>query len=218
MTIRESLDVTNEFLVVHSGNMGVKQGLEVILGAAQLSRGDKSLLFLIVGDGAVREKLQGEARAAAIQNVRFLPLLADDRYTELLAASDISLVTQQRCVADIVFPSKVITLMASGRAIVASVGQASEVARVLTTARAGLVVPPEDPASLLAAITTLRNDESFRHEIARNARAFARNNWNRDLILAKMEAQLRALIMNRDVTPVRGRRLWSLSRAKTSRA
>ena len=111
-----------------------------------------------------------------------------------LPATDVSLITQQKCVADIVFPSKVITLMASGRAIVASVSQTSEVARVLNDARAGLVVPPEDPVSLIDAVSALRDDDSLRQEMARNAREFARQNWDRDAILAGMESQLYALI------------------------
>jgi putative colanic acid biosynthesis glycosyltransferase WcaI len=217
MTFRESLGLRNEFLIVHSGNMGVKQGLEVILGAAQLSRDDKSLQYLIVGDGAVRGRLQDAARAMKLENVRFLPLLSDDQYKELLTASDVSLITQQKCVADIVFPSKVITLMASGRAIVASVSHTSEVARVLTKARAGLVVPAEESAGLLTAVTTLRENDSLRHEIAQNAREFARENWNRDIILARMESQLRTLIISRGTKAGRSRRIWNLSRPKASR-
>jgi colanic acid biosynthesis glycosyl transferase WcaI len=212
MNLKHSLGLKDEFLVVHSGNMGVKQGLEVILGAAQLSREERTLHYLLVGDGAEREKLQAKARAMKLESVRFLPLLSDDRYRELLAASDVSLVTQQKCVADIVFPSKVITLMASGRAIVASVSHTSEVARVLNGEQAGLVVPPEDPNSLIAAVTALRDDQSLRHEIARNAREFARRTWNRDVILAGIESQLYALVASGAVAGTHRPRLWKLSR------
>jgi colanic acid biosynthesis glycosyl transferase WcaI len=214
MSFRASLGLKDEFLIVHSGNMGVKQGMEVILGAAQLSRGDPSLQYLLVGDGAQRKKLQSDARMMKLENVQFLPLLSDDRYRELLGATDVGLITQQKCVADIVFPSKVITLMASGRAIVASVSNTSEVAKVLTKAQAGLVVPAEDSISLITAVTALRDDSSLRSEIARNARDFARRNWNRDVILAGMQSQLYALLASGAVRGSHRRGLWKLSRSK----
>jgi colanic acid biosynthesis glycosyl transferase WcaI len=196
--------------------MGVKQGLEVILGAAEFSRNDSSVQYLLVGNGAARDGLEARARAMRLENVRFLPLLAEAQYGELLATTDISLVTQQKCVADIVFPSKVITLMASGQAIVASVNFGSEVARVLKRAAAGLVVPPEDPASLFADIASLRDDAVLRRKMAHNAREFARQNWNRDSILARMESQLRALIVDQRVKAARSHRTWRVFRADSA--
>jgi colanic acid biosynthesis glycosyl transferase WcaI len=213
MSFKESLGLKNEFLIVHSGNMGIKQGLEVILDAAQLSREDKSLHYLLVGDGAAREELQNKARAMKLENLRFIPLLPDNQFKELLAATDVSLITQQKCVADIVFPSKVITLMASGRAIVASVSRTSEVARVLDGAKAGLVVPAEEPLSLMTAVTSLCHNYTLRREIAQNAREFARRNWDKDIILGKMESQLYALITSGSVKNTQTRRTWKLSRS-----
>jgi colanic acid biosynthesis glycosyl transferase WcaI len=214
MNFKESLGLKNKFLIVHSGNMGVKQGLEVILQAAQLSNKDRSLHYLLVGDGAVREVLENKARKMELRNLQFLPLLPDRQFKELLTATDVSLITQQRCVADIVFPSKVITLMASGRTIVASVSKTSEVARVLNDARAGLVVPPEDPTRIMSAVSALRDDASLRHEMARNAREFAKRTWDRDQILSKMESQLYALIASGAVKDSGRGRIWKLSRLR----
>jgi colanic acid biosynthesis glycosyl transferase WcaI len=217
MNFKERLGLTDEFLVVHSGNMGVKQGLEVMLHAAQLSQGDKSLHYLLVGDGAVRQALQNKALDMKLDNLRFLPLLSDADFRELLGVTDVSLITQQKCVADIVFPSKVITLMASGRAIVASVSSGSEIARVLNEARAGFVVPAEDSRSLLSAIIALRDDEKLRHDFSRSARRFARQHWNRDTTLANMELQLSTLIAARPAKDPQRRRNWNFPRLGRSR-
>jgi colanic acid biosynthesis glycosyl transferase WcaI len=198
--------------------MGVKQGLEVVLGAAEFSRHDGSIQYLLVGNGATRDGLEARARAMKLEHVRFLPLLAEEQYSELLATTDISLVTQQKCVADIVFPSKVITLMASGQAIIASVNLGSEVARVLKGAAAGLVVPPEDPSRLFAAIGSLRGDSVLRRKMAHNAREFARQNWDKDSILARMESQLQALIANHRVETSGSRRTWNVFRSGRRRA
>jgi colanic acid biosynthesis glycosyl transferase WcaI len=218
MSLKESLGLRNKFLIVHSGNMGVKQGLEVILRAAQLSGEDHSLHYLLVGDGAVRGELEDKAQKMKLKNLQFLPLLPDNQFKELLTTTDVSLITQQRCVADIVFPSKVITLMASGRTIVASVSQTSEVARVLNGARAGLVVPAEDPVSIKIAVSALRNDDSLRQEMARNAREFARRTWDRDRILSRMESQLYTLITSGAVKGTRRGRIWKISRLRHKEA
>jgi len=187
---RQSLGLGDELLVVHAGNMGVKQGLEVILGAAERSREDRNIKYLLVGDGSVREQLEQRVKSMQLDNIRFVPLLPDDQFLDLLAASDLSLVTQQRTVADIVFPSKVITLMSSARAIIASASPGSEVARVLKEADAGLLVAPEDPAALLDAIAALRKDPARRAKIGANGRAFAQRYWEKQRTLAILESNL----------------------------
>jgi colanic acid biosynthesis glycosyl transferase WcaI len=187
---RRSLGLRDELLVVHAGNMGTKQGLDVILGAAERSRHDPSIRYLLVGDGSVRKQLQQRAKSAGLENLVFVPLLPDGRFLEMLAASDVSLVTQQKSVADIVFPSKVITLMSSARAMVASVCPGSEVARVLREADGGILVAPEDPAALLEAITALRADPERRKCLGLNARAFAERSWEKQRTLSVLESQL----------------------------
>jgi colanic acid biosynthesis glycosyl transferase WcaI len=187
---RRSIGIGDELLVVHSGNMGVKQGLEVILGAAERSRNDRGIKYLLVGDGSVREQLQQRANAMGLDNLKFLPLLPDERFLEMLAANDLSLVTQQKSVADIVFPSKVITLMSSARAIIASVNANSEIARVLNQAEAAVTVAPEDPEALLGAISALREAPQKRQQLAINGRKFAESFWEKQTTLATLESGL----------------------------
>ena len=91
-------------IVAHFGNMGMKQGLEVILEAAKLSRDDPEIKYLLVGDGAARPSLEAKVRELNLPNLRLLPLQPHDRFLKLLAQSDVCLVTQQRTVSDIVFP------------------------------------------------------------------------------------------------------------------
>jgi colanic acid biosynthesis glycosyl transferase WcaI len=119
------------FTVAHFGNMGAKQGLEVVVEAARLSRDDPGILYLLVGDGAERPALESRVQALNLPNLRFLSLQPRARFLELLAQSDVCMVTQRRTVADVVFPSKMITILAAARPVIASVGAGSEVARVI---------------------------------------------------------------------------------------
>lgn len=187
---RQRYDLGEKFLATYSGNMGVKQGLDVILDAAALSRDDDSLLFLCAGNGADCERIKRRAAEMHLANVRFLPLLDEKDFRGLLAASNVCLVTQQHSVSEIAFPSKIVTYLAAGRPIVASVNPACEVARVMRESGAGTVVEAENPQALLEAIQGLRKDDL--RKAGENARAYACMRWSAERVLGHLERTLTA--------------------------
>jgi colanic acid biosynthesis glycosyl transferase WcaI len=191
--LRRDLGLQGRFIILHSGNIGVKQGLEVVLHAALRTRSQDAIAYLIVGDGAMRSALQEQARSMALNNVRFISVLPQDDYLELLGTADVCLVTQQSSVSDIVFPSKVVSLLAAGRPVVASVNGQSEVASVLREADAGLVVAPQNPDALAGAVRALHADEAGRTRFGMRGRTYAHERWNRERVLPRMEAQLLSL-------------------------
>ncbi len=187
---RHGLD--SKFVVTHSGNMGIKQGLDVILGAAERSRNDESLLFLLVGDGAAKAATERRAAELKLNNVRFLPLLDAQDFRGLLAVSSVCLVTQRMSVSDIVFPSKTVTYLAAGCAVVASVNPGSEVATTIMESGAGMVVEPENPEALYKAIQMLQM--SNLDERKRNAREYAKRRWSSARVLDYFEKSLAAVL------------------------
>jgi colanic acid biosynthesis glycosyl transferase WcaI len=191
---RRQHGLKERFLLLHCGNMGHKQGLDVVLDAAQLSRSDPQIIYLLVGSGAAAASLKEGASRRALPNVRFLPLQTQADYLDLLAATNVALITQRRVVADIVFPSKTLTLMAAGRPLIASVNAESEIANVVRVARAGLVVTPEDPLALFQGVEMLRNRPIERQTMALHAREYGRTRWDRSRILSETATQLEALV------------------------
>jgi colanic acid biosynthesis glycosyl transferase WcaI len=187
---RRRYDLGEKFLVTHSGNMGVKQGLDVVLDAAALNRADDSMLFLCVGNGADCERIKRRAAQLDLRNVRFLPLLDDKDFRGLMSASNICLVTQQQSVSEIAFPSKIVTYLAAGRPIVASVNPECEVARITRESGAGRVVEAENPLALLEAVRGLRNTDLRR--AGENGRAYACMRWSSGRVLEHMERSLAA--------------------------
>jgi len=188
-SFRSTHGLTGSFLVVHSGNMGVKQGLDVVLGAAELSRDCPDIVYLLVGDGAMRSQLEDSARARKLSNVRFLPVQSPEQFPQLLAAADVALITQQKSVANILFPSKTVSLMGAGCPIVASVNSESEVARVVEKSGAGIVIEPENTVSLFHAIASLKESRELT-TMSEAGRRYARTYWNEDLTFPRMEAEL----------------------------
>jgi colanic acid biosynthesis glycosyl transferase WcaI len=187
---RQKYGLQGKCIVSHSGNMGVKQGLEVILEAAAKSRERHDIQYLFVGDGAMRPQLEAQARARCLDNVRFLPLLENDEFLEMLAATDIALITQQRIVSDIVFPSKTVTLLCAACPVIASVNSESEVARTLQRSGAGVVVEPENADALLQAILALAASPDSQARMSLKARQYAMETWDERRTLPRMEQQL----------------------------
>jgi len=190
IAFRQRFGIGDKFLVTHSGNMGVKQGLDVVLDAAALNRSDASMLFLFVGGGADCGRIQRRAAEMALENVRFLPLLDNNDFRGLLAASDICLVTQQQSVSEVAFPSKIVTYLAAGRPIVGSVNRDCEVARVIEESGAGKVADAEEAGVLSLAIQEMRNEDLGKYGM--NAREYAIQRWSPVRVLSHLEQSLTA--------------------------
>jgi colanic acid biosynthesis glycosyl transferase WcaI len=186
-TFRARYGIDDKFLVTYSGNIGVKQKLDVVIEAAALHRGDDSMLFMIVGNGADSARIQARVSEWDLSNVRFLPLLAEPDFRGLLSASDVCLVTQQKT-AEIAFPSKVVTYLAAGCPVIASVSSESEVAQIVAESGAGMVAKVESGAALLNAILELRKSNLVEMGIC--ARAYASRRWSAQRVLAELERSL----------------------------
>lgn len=151
------------FLVLYSGNLGKKQGLNIILdAAADLARCERPapIVFVIAGEGADKENLRRRIEAENLP-VRLLPLQPEAMFQAMLREADLCLVTQQKGAGSIFFPSKLLTLLSAGRPVVTVADEESELARSVAAGRFGRNVLPEDPAGLAKAISALadRADE-----------------------------------------------------------
>jgi len=189
--LRRELGLTSETVVLYAGNLGEKQGLEVILEAAALTRGKPSIRYLVAGEGAARDRIKLRAQDLGLDNLTFLPLQSNSRLPLLLAAADLHLVVQRQKAADLVMPSKLTNIMAAGRPFIATAGEGTELARVTTESRAGLVVPPEDGRALAQAVLGLAGAPGARKEMGARARRYAEAFWDRERILRQWEELLR---------------------------
>jgi len=180
-------------VVLYAGNLGEKQGLEIILECARELQAHPDLIFLIAGQGAARERLLAQARQQALDNVRFLPLQSHQDFPRLLAAGDLHLVVQKAGAADLVMPSKLTNIMAAGRPFVATAARQSELARVTRDSGGGVVVPPGDPGALVRAVLDLAGDPDRRRQLGARGRLYAEGHLAREVILDRWEALLSAL-------------------------
>lgn len=176
----------DQVIALYSGNMGGKQGLEILAQAAALLQANLRLLFVFCGNGAGRADLM--AQCAGLPNVRFLDLQPLEKLGAMLASADIHLLPQRADAADLVMPSKLTGMLASGRAVVATAHVGTEVARVVEGC--GLVVPPENPRAFADAIAALADDAEMRQRYGVAARCYAEENLDKETVLRRFEAEL----------------------------
>ncbi len=162
-----------KFVVLYAGNLGLSQGLELVLSAAETLKNYQDISFVFVGEGSSRERLIADAEKRQLKNVKFIPYQPRPRLPEVLATADVSLVLQQRGIGFTALPNKTLSTLSSGRAMIVSTDEESETAKLVKQAEAGLVVPPENPTALVEAILTLKNNIELRERMGRNGRTWA---------------------------------------------
>jgi glycosyltransferase involved in cell wall biosynthesis len=146
----------DRFVVMHSGNVGLSQDLEVLVEAADRLRDHDDILFAIVGDGAAKERLRREVRRRGLGNVQFLPYQPKATLTDSLGAADVHVVALRRGLAGRIVPSKVYGIMAAGRPFIAAVEEGSEPALLVQEHGCGMRAEPSDPQALAGAILDMR--------------------------------------------------------------
>lgn len=160
------------FVVLFAGNHGYIGALECIIEAADLLKDHPEILFLLAGQGSVKGDLINLVKRKGINNVRFLPTQPKEKWLEMLAAADLGLVTLRKDLADLNVPSKVYTLMAAGRPILASVPETSEVVRLVQDANCGFTLAPENPAELARVILEIKHDKALLEKLGQNGREY----------------------------------------------
>jgi colanic acid biosynthesis glycosyl transferase WcaI len=167
---RAEFGLTGKTVVMYAGNVGFSQSLDLVLEAAAALSHDPDLVFVINGGGSARADL--ERKASLAPNVRFVDMQPKDRLPEVLAAADIHVVPLRRGLARSSVPSKMYSILAAGRPIVASVDPGTEVAAVVERASAGIAVAPDDPEAFTKAIARLVAEPDEIERMGRAGRAF----------------------------------------------
>ena len=167
---RREHGLTGKTVVMYAGNVGFSQSLDLVLAAAAHHAHDPDVVFVINGGGSARPGL--ERAAAGLANVRFVDMAPKARLPEVAAAADVHVVPLKAGLARSSVPSKLYTILAAGRPVVASVDPGTEVANTVETAGAGLTVAPDDPEAFTKAISRLVQAPDEARAMGERGRAF----------------------------------------------
>lgn len=179
--------LNDKFVVVFAGNVGLSQGLETVLQAAQKLTGLPDIHFLIVGNGASKNELRQQAETMQLRNVTFLPLQPYERVPELYSAGDVCLIPLKRGLTENSVPSKLWTIMGVARPVVATVDSASDTYKVIREADCGLCAEAEDATGMAAAITRLYHDCDLAETMGKRGRAYVEQFYTRQRVSDQYE-------------------------------
>lgn len=184
---RSAHNLNGKFVVLYSGNIALTQGLETVIQAAARLNDTPEIAFVIVGEKQALAKLEEYCQLHGAKNVMLLPFVKRNKLPEMLAAADVGLVMQKHNVISFNMPSKIQVLLASGRAIIASVPSTGTAAKAVLSSRGGVVVPPEDPEALAAAVLELYQNPEKAEFHGQEGRKYAVEHYAFEKVLNQYE-------------------------------
>lgn len=140
-----------DFLAVYSGNLGVKQGLDVLVEAAGKVT-DRRVRIVICGQGATQENVAARVAAEKLANLTLLPLQNPGDYREMMVDTDLCVITQQAGTGQFFFPSKLLSALAFAKPVLAVADADSELVLAMRQGGFGLSVAPGQPGQLAATL------------------------------------------------------------------
>ncbi|MSN25630.1 MAG: WcaI family glycosyltransferase [Geobacter sp.] len=170
----------NCVVALYSGNMGKKQGLELVIDAARVLSCDPSILFVLCGDGSIRREL--EESSVGMDNIKMLPLQPGRRLNELLNVADIHILPQQANMDDSVMPSKLLGMLATGRPVVCCALEGKELSKIIK--QCGILVPPGNATLFAEAVTRLAKNPEERNLLGEIGRKLCSSAWEKEAVLS----------------------------------
>lgn len=180
-----------DVIALYSGNMGSKQGLSIIVDAAHAAaQSCPQLKFIVCGEGPAKAPMQ--KAAAELENITFLPLQPFNKFNDLLNSADIHLLPQRLAAGDLVLPSKLTGMLASGRPTLACAEQGTALYEEVTDR--GVCVEPENPSQFSKALISLAANRSLRVQLGKAARSRAVSYWDKHAVMQAIEEEVIALV------------------------
>jgi colanic acid biosynthesis glycosyl transferase WcaI len=194
--LRRELAAEGKFLACYVGTMGMAHGLETLLdAAARLLEQRPDVLFLLIGEGAEKARIQSLAESRHLTNVRFLDQKPRQRVPAFISASDICLVLLRKTeVFKTVIPTKMLEFMSCARPVI--VGVEGQARQIVEEANAGIAVEPENAGALVEGMTRLAGDQALRDELGQNGRRYILEHFSRAETAGKFLQILQTLTRN----------------------
>jgi colanic acid biosynthesis glycosyl transferase WcaI len=200
LPVRRELNVQDRFVVSYIGTMGMAHGLDTLIeAAAKLQSIAPEVLFLLIGEGADKQRIKSIAAARALTNIRFVDQQPRTKIPSFICASDASLVLLKKTeLFKTVIPTKMLEFMSCARPLILGVdGQARD---IMEKAEAGIFIEPENPEQLVEAVIRLANDGALREELGKNGRSYILQNFSREQTASAYIEILRDVMQDRTLT------------------
>lgn len=183
----EKYNLNGKFVVGYAGTLSISQGLLSIIDAAHILKERDDIEFFIVGDGIEKQKMIDKVNEYGLHNVRFLGMQPKSVYPYVVASSDVGLVTLNRNVKTPVVPSKILSMMAASRPVLASMPLDGDAPKLIERAQCGICIGPEDPEMLAEKIVYLSEHREICEKYGKQGREYVLKNLSLKKIVHDIE-------------------------------
>lgn len=180
---RRENKLCGKFVILYAGNIGQTSALEDVVKAASQLKDEEHIRFVIVGEGIRKAELIQSVEDQKMENVLFLPYQPREKVAEMMAASDVGVVSLNTTSSSFSFPSKTFTIMASGRPVLAITPMKSEIAGLIQSTACGINIPIGQVDLLVKTILSMYKDPITNELMGRNGRAIMVNNYSRKVCI-----------------------------------
>jgi len=183
-------NLAEAFTVMYAGNIGLTQGLEILVEVARAFQDDAGVRFVVVGEGVARGRLEKAVEASKLKNFLLLPYQPAERVQDLYATADVNVVPMRKGFSYTTVPSKVYTAMAAGRAVLLAGEPDCEAALLLRESDAGISVSPESVSEMVEAIRRIRSDRALRDRMGSNGRKWVVEHYSRQAVIGTYDRMI----------------------------
>lgn len=176
-----------DIIILYSGNMGEKQGLEAVIPMAQKFAQRPEVKIVLAGEGAAKERLMRETESNRLKNVTFLALQAYEKLSAFLAIADFHLVLQKKAASDLLLPSKLLSILSAGGCAIVTAVENSSLHKMIGETNAGWIAEPENIEDLIRILEKAIDSPSENTLKKENARKYALKYLNKDEILGDFQ-------------------------------
>jgi len=181
---RRENGLTGKFVILYAGNIGIHQGLDALIAAAEQLKDNKRIQFILIGEGNYREVLAGKLMGKNLDNIKLLPLQSKERLPEVLASADAGIVMETRRMANLSMPSKILNQMACGRPLIAVTAPQTALGLLVAERKCGVVVPPGNADLLALAALNLSGSFTMAPSMGAAARSYIEKEVDRRHLLS----------------------------------
>jgi len=184
--IKEKYKLNGKFSLMYAGLIGLPQGLDILIEVANRLKDNKDIIFVLVGGGAEEENIKEKSKKAGLENIRFIPFQPKEEIPTFLSSADVLFAHLNPAIfREGTIPGKVLAYMSMGKPLLVAVeGETND---LVIRSNSGLTAKPRDAKSITENLKKLCNNKDIRKEMGENARKYAIENFEKELLLKNLE-------------------------------
>ena len=185
INFKKKYNLEGKFVVMYSGNIGLFYDLENLIKVTNEFKDNKEIVFVFVGDGAIKKELEEFKKENALENIVFIPYQSKDKLSVSLNVADVHLVVNAKGIKGVSVPSKIYGVMSAGKPIIGVLEDGSEARNIIENAKCGKCVDPQNYSGFKDIIEEFSNNNNTLVDMGKRARRYLEDNLSKEKSIEK---------------------------------